>query len=319
MTDHVVLVIGEIGDWSADTVADTVTKAGRRVFRLTTYDFPQRMQLAATFDGRWSGTITTSESRLCLDTVTGVYYRRPRTFDLPAAMSGPELRFARAQAPVGLGGILASLPARWINHPSVLADAEYKPRQLAAAAEAGLRTPATLITNDPQAVRSFADNVGHLVVKPLAEASVAEAGALSVAYTRQMTTDDYRDLSGVETTAHLFQQWIEPRYAVRLTAVGHRLFPVAIHASSQAARVDWRSDYDHHTYELVRCPEPVTAGIERYLNRFGLVFGAFDFIVSDGGEWYFLECNPAGQWGWLADGCDLPVADAIAAELTGAT
>lgn len=196
MTDHVVLVIGEIGDWSADTVADTVTKAGGRVFRLTTYDFPQRMQLAATFDGRWSGTITTSESRLCLDTVTGVYYRRPRTFDLPAAMSGPELRFARAQARVGLGGILASLPARWINHPSVLADAEYKPRQLAAAAEAGLRTPATLITNDPQAVRSFADNVGHLVVKPLAEASVAEAGALSVAYTRQMTTDDYRDLSG---------------------------------------------------------------------------------------------------------------------------
>jgi ATP-grasp ribosomal peptide maturase len=277
------------------------------------------MRLAAIFDGQWSGTISTADGQLRLDTVASVYYRRPRTFDLPAGMSGPERRFARAQARVGLGGILASMPVRWINHPSVLADAEYKPRQLAVAAEAGLHIPRTLITNDPRQVQPFARAVGHLVVKPLAEASVAEAGGLSVAYTRRVTADDYRDLSGVETTAHLFQQWVEPRYAVRLTAVGHRLFPVAIHTSSHAARVDWRSDYDNHIYELVDCPESVAAGVERYLDRFGLVYGAFDFIVSDSDEWHFLECNPAGQWGWLAEECDLPVAEAIAAELTGAT
>jgi hypothetical protein len=30
-----------------------------------------------------------------------------------------------------------------------------------------------------------------------------------------------------------------------------------------------------------------------------------------------LECNAAGQWGWLAQECGLPVAGAIADELIG--
>jgi hypothetical protein len=61
----------------------------------------------------------------------------------------------------------------------------------------------------------------------------------------RLTTADYEDLIGVETTAHLFQQWIEPRYAVRLTVVGRRLFTAAIHPTSDTARVDRRADYEH--------------------------------------------------------------------------
>ena len=31
-----------------------------------------------------------------------------------------------------------------------------------------------------------------------------------------------------------------------------------------------------------------------------------------------LECNPAGQWGWIAEQTGLPIAEAIADELVGA-
>ncbi|MBB6174188.1 hypothetical protein HNR23_004248 [Nocardiopsis mwathae] len=51
MTDPVVLVIGEEGDWSADAVANAVAAAGADAFRLTTYDFPQRMPLRADLRG----------------------------------------------------------------------------------------------------------------------------------------------------------------------------------------------------------------------------------------------------------------------------
>lgn len=316
--EPVVLVVGEVGDWSADVVAEAIEAADAQVFRLTTHDFPQRMTVRAVLDGRWTGTISAAAGELALEQVAAVYYRRSRTFDLPAGLSDPEERFARAQARAGVGGVLASLPARWVNHPSALADCEYKPRQLAVAGGVGLRPPATLITNDPKRVQQFADEVGELVIKPLAEPSVAEAGALSVIYTRRLGLGNL-DLEGVETTAHLFQRWIEPRYAVRLTTVGTRLFPVAIHQGSEAARTDWRSDYDHLTYEVVDCPEPVRAGIGRFLAAFGLIFGAFDFIVEQGtGDWYLMECNAGGQWGWVAEECDLPIAEAIAAELTGA-
>lgn len=44
----------------------------------------------------------------------------------------------------------------------------------------------------------------------------------------------------------------------------------------------------------------------------------FDFVVTaDTKEYVFLECNAAGQWGWLAEQCRLPIAEAIADELTG--
>lgn len=47
--------------------------------------------------------------------------------------------------------------------------------------------------------------------------------------------------------------------------MGRHVFPVAIHAHSAAAEVDWRSDYDAVTYEVIDCPAEVdrltTAGV----------------------------------------------------------
>ncbi|MEV6875354.1 hypothetical protein [Amycolatopsis sp. NPDC051128] len=43
----------------------------------------------------------------------------------------------------------------WVNHPARLADAAYKPVQLATAARCGLNVPETAITNDPDVVRQF--------------------------------------------------------------------------------------------------------------------------------------------------------------------
>src|SRR5262249_53251095 len=233
---HLVLVVSESGDWSADTVVNELRRRDVPTFRLDTGDFPQRMRVNALLRDGWTGSLETDGGELDLRTVTAVYYRRPRMFDLPAGLSGPERRFAQQQARVGLGVLLTSLPARWINHPSAIADAEYKPRQLAVAASVGFVTPATLITNDPAAVRDFAVEAGDRGVRPLTDPLVYEAGDTSIVYTRRLKPADLVDLSGVETTAHLFQQWIEPEpYAVRLTVVGDSMFGVAIHPESPAA------------------------------------------------------------------------------------
>lgn len=180
----------------------------------------------------------------------------------------------------------------------------------------GLAVPPTLITNDPAAVHRFANEVGQLVVKPLAEPIVEEAGTYTAVWTRRLAHEDLQDLEGVAATAHLFQQWVPKAFEVRLTVVGRRLFPVAIHAGSPAALVDWRSDYDALSYEVIDCPPQVAAAVGRFLDAFGLRYGAFDFVVTPDGQWILLECNGAGQWGWLAEACGLPIADALADELT---
>ena len=48
----------------------------------------------------------------------------------------------------------------------------------------------------------------------------------------------------------------------------------------------------------------------------GLNFGVFDFVETLDGEFYFLEVNQAGEWGMLQRDLELPIAQAIARELS---
>ena len=90
---------------------------------------------------------------------------------------------------------------------------------------AALLVPETIVTNDPAGVRSFISRIkGRIVVKTLSTPAVLEDGGVTLAHTRRLSTEDLADLSGVDVTAHLFQEWIDKAYEVRLTAVGRRLF-----------------------------------------------------------------------------------------------
>ncbi|MGH3875299.1 MAG: MvdC/MvdD family ATP grasp protein [Pseudonocardiaceae bacterium] len=200
-----VLIVSGRDDWSAKQVA---TQLETRMFPyawLDPADFPTRVGITARLGRGWTGEVATPDGVFCWEEITAVFYRRPRDFDMPSSMSGPERRFARAQARVGLGGVLASLPARWINHPSALADCEYKPRQLSLARTVGLRVPATIVTNVPDEVRGFAAEYGDIIVKALAEPIIAEAGTQKAIWTRRVAAAELSDLPGLELTAHLFQ------------------------------------------------------------------------------------------------------------------
>ncbi|MGH3867047.1 MAG: MvdC/MvdD family ATP grasp protein [Pseudonocardiaceae bacterium] len=113
--EPVVLVLGDAGDWSAAEVGKHLDARGVRWMLLDTADFPQRMNLDVRLDGghgNWQGEVAIDGQTLRLGEITAVYYRKPRDFDLPDGLSGPERRFSHAQARVGLGGVLASLPVR---------------------------------------------------------------------------------------------------------------------------------------------------------------------------------------------------------------
>ncbi|MGH3625557.1 MAG: hypothetical protein ACRDQ5_27895, partial [Sciscionella sp.] len=189
-----------------------------------------------------------------------------------------------------------------------------KPRQLHVARQCGLAVPDSLITNRPDWVRDFARRVGGpLAGKTLAAALLVESGQLQTAYTRRIEQTELDDLAGVDTTLHFFQPFLAPKaFEARVTVVGERVFGAAIHAGSEAARVDWRSDYETLDYAVIEPPELVTTGMLRFLKAFGLSFGAFDFVVTPDEEWIMLECNPAGAYGWLEDALDLPITSALA-------
>jgi glutathione synthase/RimK-type ligase-like ATP-grasp enzyme len=211
--------------------------------------------------------------------------------------------------------VLASLPCRWVNHPSREAACNYKPWQLQVAAEIGLDPPRTLVTNDPAAARAFAERIGGPVVfKALAGGVRDDDGVSKGVPTSLVDPAEFDDSIG--PCAHQFQEFVADKaYDARVTVVGERVFAVAIHASSDAARIDWRSDYAALTYEPIHVPDSVRSGVRALMRRFGLVFGALDFTVTYAGRWRFLEINANGQWSWIEQRTGLPIASAIADQL----
>ncbi|MEE4598469.1 hypothetical protein V2J94_42675 [Streptomyces sp. DSM 41524] len=175
-----ILVIAARDDWPTDRVVNVLTNRGVRVFRMDTADFPQRAILAGRIDTRrgWSGRLANSHRAVELSDIEAVYFRAPHQFRLVDGMSEAERRFAAAQARAGFGGVISALDARWVNHPAAMTRAEYKPIQLAAARECGLTIPATLVTNDPDAVRAFAeDTPGPIICKGSLQNDLGQAGA----------------------------------------------------------------------------------------------------------------------------------------------
>jgi glutathione synthase/RimK-type ligase-like ATP-grasp enzyme len=233
-------------------------------------------------------------------------------------MSVDARKVAEREARLGFGGLLAALPCRWLSPPGNAAEAEYKPLQLRIAAESGLSVPRTLITNDPDAAKCFADDTGRLVYKPFYPVRGTVEGRTAAVYT-SIVDPQHLPHPDIATTAHLFQEWIPKVHEVRLIAVGQRIFAAEIHTDSERGHVDWRSDYESHTYRVCDPPADVAAGVRRLLDRLGLPYGAFDFVVTPQGQWVFLEVNPSGQYGFIEVATGLPITAAIADYLEGET
>jgi MvdD pre-ATP grasp domain len=165
---HTVLVVAQAQDATADLVVDAVMARGADVARIDTADFPGSLSLAATPEHVDSpGWLCSRGRRIDLASVCSVYRRQPAQFAFPAGMSAPEQRFATLESTYGLGGVLCAQPWRWIDHPTVVADA-YKPRQLRVAAQCGLTVPRSLVTNVGAQASEFAAEVREgLIYKSL--------------------------------------------------------------------------------------------------------------------------------------------------------
>ncbi|GLW16340.1 MULTISPECIES: ATP-grasp ribosomal peptide maturase [Streptomyces] len=315
---HVLILAGRF-DPTCDLVVEELNRRAVPVFRADMAEFPLRLALAASLSGdRWHGTLRNDRRTLDLGSVLSVYYRRPSRPTFPEQMAAEARKVAETEARWGFGGLLTALPCRWLPPPGRAADAEYKPLQLRVAAGVGLNVPRTLITNDPDAAKDFADSLGGpLVYKPFFHVRGTVRGQTAAVYASIVDPEDLPH-ADIATTAHMFQEWVPKAYEVRLTVVDGQIFAAEIHADSEAGRIDWRSDYASHTYKTCDPPPEVATGVLHMLDQLGLPYGAFDFVVTPERQWRFLEVNPSGQYGFIEQATGLPITAAICDYLEGA-
>jgi ATP-grasp ribosomal peptide maturase len=316
---HDVLIITDDTDAVAERVAVELIDRGIPVITMDTADFPSLVSMTAdiqTGSQSWTGVVNTPHGELDLARVGAVYVRRPTQFRMDERMTSPERAFAYAEARYGFGGVLTALRQSgclWVNDPMAAMRAEYKPVQLVTAARLGLRIPRTIITSEPEEAHAWAKDIAKpIVYKPVGGIWHADEGQVRVVYTTPITNPDELLDPALGRTAQMFQEWIAKAYEARAIVVGDDVLTVRIDAGSEQGRIDWRSAYDSLSYEIIDLPGEIRDRLVALHDTLGLVFGAVDLICDTSEQWWFLETNQSGEWGWLNLKTGLPVHKAMA-------
>lgn len=261
--------------------------------------------------------LSTRDQKFDLSSVSGVWFRRPETPN-PSwnGMHRSELEFAKAQWRAIFLGLRSIGSASWINDPFRNLEAESKLLQIRAAKEVGLPMPETLVTNSREEALSFLRTLhGEAVIKALHAPLVEREDALpQFIFTEKATLEMLRSAFEREPIPFILQRYITPKTDLRVTVVDDRIFTAAIVDSRPA--LDWRRLSPPARFAPAELPGAVGDWCRDLVRRLQLRFGAIDLIESEG-EYFFLEINPNGEWGWLQKTCELPIAEALADALTG--
>ena len=200
----------------------------------------------------------------------------------------------------------------WVNHPSTNDAMESKVRQLFLASKLGFRIPETLITNDADAARALANKYGErLVAKALFSPLIEEPEEDFFIYTTEISVTEICDDNEIRLSPLIFQKALRPKVDYRVTVVGDKVFPVKIENSKQGfSNIDWRMEKEDLEFLPCTLPPEIVDLCKRYVRENGLLFGAID-LVEHNEEFFFLEINPNGEWGWLQKPHNVPIAQAL--------
>ena len=308
---------------SVEFVSRALRERGAEPFRLDTDRFPTEARVAIRVEnGTASGTIADRGETVDVAELAGAWHRRLQIGGLiPPTVEkqfrGPSLEESRRV----LHGLFASLPCTVVDPAARLRHAEHKQLQLEIARKVGLDVPATLVTNDAEAVRAFWEQCrGRVVTKMMTGFAVVEEGREKVVFTNPLAEADLASLEQLALCPMTFQERLDKALELRVTIVGERVFAASIDSSLfERSKTDWRREGLAliRAWKVCALPAEVERGLLALMDAFGLNYGAIDLVVTPEGRHVFLEVNPAGEFFWLDRECGLPISQAIADVVLG--
>jgi hypothetical protein len=255
-----------------------------------------------------------------LRAVTAVWNRRPAPPAADARLREAHRKVVESASEAALGGAWSLMECLWLpGPPHALERTEFKMTQLAVAARLGLAIPRTVIANSPdEALEMYERTGGRMIAKPLTRGAVpGRDGEDRLAYTRLVRRRDLKDLHTLRWSPVILQEYVPKHVELRVTVVGSEIFPAEIESqASSRSRDDWRRyDLARTPYRRHTLPADVAERLHAVVRAFGLCYGAIDLVLTPDGRYVFLEINGNGQWLWIEELTQMPIADAIASLL----
>lgn len=202
----------------------------------------------------------------------------------------------------------------WINDLNAHYQASFKVRQLQKALDLGFAIPKTIISNNYHEIRNFVSKAkSQVIYKPL---TYYYEIPHKITGTTIITEELLKKQSCFMVTPGIYQERIQKDLELRITVVGSKIFSTSIDTKQVIeAQLDWREYTNKIDFRVYPLPLDFENKLLDYHKSLGLVYGAYDFIVTPDHLFVFLEVNPAGQYLWLEEKLGLPISEAIAKEL----
>lgn len=316
MGQRTVLVHSVPGDLHSLVATAALRARGHRVARSYTQGLPSRMRVSLEFGSIGADEIDGPDGRENLGAFDVVWHRRSNPARPIPAIPADDRFFVRRELEF-LARTLkqATASAFQVNPPDAARRADLKPLQLQLARRAGLQVPETLVSNDPLRVRQFIERVGETIYKPLRPyVWKNKDGRRWATYTARVTPADVTNDALLHACPGIYQRRVAKHFEVRAQFFGDSCFAIRIDPGAlPMGELDWRFGQSAAACGgPVNLPPRVFEAARTLMRELGIVAGGFDFIVTPGGEWVFLEVNEAGQFLFVERWCpQLPVLDAF--------
>ena len=223
------------------------------------------------------------------ETIRALYLRKPLFFErIDVPKDGSLVNWAREEVTEIMQNLyytMAALGRCPLVHPGK--GKWRKPRQMALA-ETLFRIPEWHVFHGPP---TFGIGGRRWVVKSLTQTPVGEGKTLFVKEAEPVRLDT--------RYPWFVQEKVEAEEDVTVVYVKGKVFSYALDRRSFGGD-DYRFDgaFNELPWKRTSLSERDRKGMRRFMRETGYSFGRFDFLRK-GGELFFLEMNPNGQWAWL--------------------
>ncbi|MDP7195324.1 MAG: hypothetical protein QF864_03925 [SAR202 cluster bacterium] len=326
-----ILIITHKDDFHCNHVIKHFQKNGDEYFRLNTESLLTDYSFSFSQNDQSTNLLinnTTNGKILSSNEVKSVWERRP----LPPVIPGLNKKKIKSVVEEEVAELVIWFRHFFINCRTIGSSVwdrpnESKLRQMDVASRvikalnSEIKIPNTLLTNSKTDHNQFAKAVNKAVLKPIAADGIVLDDKFEIFFgSRQVASENLNNISeeDLKLCPIFMQEYIEKDYEIRITAIGQNILCCNIDSQKLPkgkGREDWREGYDYGLSEVeewVDCPKEIEEFIILYLQKMNLNFGCFDFIKSKSGHYYFLECNPNGQWLWLEIDLGMPISESIA-------
>ncbi|MBV8252640.1 MAG: grasp-with-spasm system ATP-grasp peptide maturase [Chitinophaga sp.] len=248
--------------------------------------------------------------------IAAVWYRRklsefPSTYSLKEehAPTSYTLRRFLIDEFNGLYGLLFHTIDRqkWLNDP-IIEDNLNKLHVLMLAKEYGLQIPFTEVVTRKSTVVALLQQYPALIVKPLGECILVEDenGTKFKMLTQVINVSNLQRMPD-QFFPSMVQEKVEKKYEVRAFYLDGTFYSMAIFSqNNNKTKDDFRNYDDERPNRTVpyQLPAVVEEKLRKVMQELRFGTGSIDLMVDRHGTYYFLEVNPAGQFGMVSFPCN---------------